>query len=402
MFARKSRLAWKISSHQIRYHFLEKNNMLRTAAPVQSVSESHDSHQQTASSSEGQLNFQRSTFAVSSSSNHPTVLSDVPKDSGSRPIEAKYTISSSVIESNSPRGNHPAGLLDCPPVTSERPSIQQALKEGKFDTVRELRNAGEPLPDQTRPEASFDRTEDYFSHLVRHPDQLYIALAQDQSGQLANKQDDNGKTIAHHLARYTGPREDISRGLKVLSSVENLDLYKKDKHGNTPIHAALWNSTSSSCIRNNNCIRDTGWPGLLNEAKTRNFDFRTTGEDGLTVLQIATLADTTTLGHVLATVSDPAIDALSSDGLTALGYAIQSGKANAVKTLIAAGAKTDVPGDADKKPSMLLETAIKTLELYLEHPDVVQSWQKWLAELVALRPLVAVNRAVPESNARVL
>lgn len=168
---------------------------------------------------------------------------------------------------------------------------------------------------------------------------------------ILKQQDENGDTLAHHLASC-GEGKSSARADKCvwpLFSIPGVDLSLCNNEGDTAVHTAARSAA-------NDVNRAVVLPMFLRAARRADFDFFAKGKDGLTVLQI--LAKTTSQGATksgveifLERIGPATIDALSDEGGTAFCYAIRSRQPSAVvQALVKAGADLTLRGSPDMRP----------------------------------------------------
>lgn len=214
---------------------------------------------------------------------------------------------------------------------------------------------------------------------------------------LIKKYDENNWTILHHAARIgllMGNRK-AGEVLDILFAHPRLDLTIRDKKNNTPVHvAAIYSRNQTTC----NYV----FPRFIKIAQEKNFDFSSLGGQGKTILQIAamisytdpgkTVARVNNVAQVLGGAQNPALDALSSTGATALFYAINHGHLQEANTLLKAGANVNLFGHEDRNPKIMIDTLIAGISHQLnskQDPKRLDSLQEHKKALEKIRQKMA-------------
>lgn len=205
---------------------------------------------------------------------------------------------------------------------------------------------------------------DNFKSLVLDSDELELLLVKDPD--LIKKQDTDGLTLLHHAAQIGSFYGSSSSAeiLNILFNAPGVDFTIKDNHNNTPVHvAALCCKDRATC----NFI----FPEFLKAAERHKFDFSTLGQNGRSVLHIATMCSYTdhrfscrenNVLNVINNVKNPGLNVLSESGATAFFYAVNSGHFPEALALLDAGAKPKLYGSKDRKPKKILKNYISELD----------------------------------------
>lgn len=223
-----------------------------------------------------------------------------------------------------------------------------------YDKADELFKAGRPLPELHRPESSFKKKSEFFQYLSSSYHDLYIALR--KKPEIMTEQDENGATILHHVGEI-GARKDYnfsSHFSALLFDAPGVDFNIKDKHGNTPVHTAMFSCTDGTS--------KFFIPKFLSIAISRGFDCSKQNNDGFTILIIAALSendhkmryqDLSTILKILIDNKIPnlqkVLDASSRSGATAFYYSLRRKKLEEAEELLKAGTNPNLCGDNKNK-----------------------------------------------------
>lgn len=195
--------------------------------------------------------------------------------------------------------------------------------------------------------------------LLQSEKALRAALKDDPG--LITKQDETGRTLLHHAAKIALTKGSIE-GVKILNILFNapgLDLSIKDNKGNTPVHVVALccsDKLTSQYVFHN----------FLQAAEKCKFDFSMLGEDGKSVLQIATIKSTymepdkilgriNNTSKVLRHVTHPGLNVLSRSGATAFFYAVKRCYFEEATMLLEAGADPTLFRSADRDPLVMID-----------------------------------------------
>lgn len=203
------------------------------------------------------------------------------------------------------------------------------------------------------------------------PEKLRQALSDDPN--LIKERGDHGETLLHLAARkYWYDRSAAESILRVLFDAPGADFSLKDDDGDTATHVA-----ARSIDRHQTNFHFV-FPAFVKKAAEVNFDFSTANNRGLTVLHLSIIithsfpwgnacGDAVVLEHA----KDPAINALSSSGSTALFYAINHLHFVAAENLLNAGANPTKFGAPDRDPFAMIEKYLQEAreQLSEEEPD---------------------------------
>ena len=194
-------------------------------------------------------------------------------------------------------------------------------------------------------------------------DELKSALKENPN--LINEQDENGMTILHYAAKigFTLVSTSAREILNELFNSQNLDFTIKNKSENTPLHlAALCCEDRVTC--------EFVFPAFVKEAARRGFDFSTLGQQGQSVLHIATRTSYTdargifgrinNVLNVLKNAANPGLDVISSSGSTAFYYAVNFCHFAEANALLDAGANPMLYGNKERDPLSMIDQHLQT------------------------------------------
>lgn len=210
---------------------------------------------------------------------------------------------------------------------------------------------------------------DEFKEWMRSAGALESVLK--KSPKLITEQDEDGLTLLHHAAQVGRIRNSTgaSEILNVLFNTPGLDFTIKDNAQNTAVHVA-----ALSCKDRVTC--QYVFPTLVKEASKRGFDFSMLGQQGQSVLHIATRTSCINFGNrinnvknVLNNATDPGLDVLSSSGSTAFFYAVNHCYFDEAKTLLVAGADPMLFGSEDRDPFAMIEEHLKVFSETLSQDE---------------------------------
>jgi ankyrin repeat protein len=205
-------------------------------------------------------------------------------------------------------------------------------------------------------------------NLVRNSDELKLSLAKDPD--LIKKQDSDGLTLLHHAAQIgsfcgSSSSEEI---LNILFNAPGVDFTIKDNNNNTPVHVA------ALCCEDRTTCKFI-FPEFLKAAERHKFNFSTLGQNGRSVLHIATTCSYTDHGfsrrennvlNVINNVKNPGLNVFSESGATAFFYAVNSCHFPEALALLDAGAKPKLYGSEERKPKTVLKRYISKLDKELK------------------------------------
>lgn len=218
--------------------------------------------------------------------------------------------------------------------------------------------------------------------LFLSPDELQTKIdsyAKENNGaNLVNAQDENGQTLAHHIA--ANPAGLLNFETVTILLKNNPDFSIRDNEGNTPMHTI----TSIGY-----CDKDAAHMFMYfadHAAKTK-FDFSSLNNEGRSVLHMAAIARygrQKPVEYILNAVNNHNykidLDVLSRSGSTALYYLLNHNRFDEAKMLIEAGASLTQHGDsaADRHPYRYTSQLLR--QLYDEQDErlgpMIDSFQK--------------------------
>ncbi|MDF1796734.1 MAG: ankyrin repeat domain-containing protein [Coxiellaceae bacterium] len=208
------------------------------------------------------------------------------------------------------------------------------LQQDKYSIAKALWQKGAQLP----PVATYLHDSDYSmsiksQSLLENPYDLFIALCNNPG--IIIQQDEDGKTLLHYAAALIST-DKVALCQEVLSLLfaENVDLSIQDANGDTAVHLAV------SCLCSFH-LRDCIVKQFVVEAVKRNFNFNIKNSNGMSPLHLAVNTphkNTDAVKTLLVNAPQIDIDFVSSDGYTALGYAVINGNLNTINELLIAGA----------------------------------------------------------------
>jgi ankyrin repeat protein len=223
---------------------------------------------------------------------------------------------------------------------------------------------------------------EYFRELIFTTDELKMALQREPN--LIIIQDETGRTLLHHAANIPCyDRSHLDRLFQILFTAPGLNFTLKDNEGNTPLHIA-----ARKCYLKGTC--EFIFPTLISEAARRNFDFSTLGQEGESVLHIATKisyvdmsyganifgADNLTYTrannvlNVLNNAIQPGLNVFSTSGATAFVYAVDNCYLNEAHALLDAGANPTLYSAPYRNPFARIE------ELIQEHTEILSRFTR--------------------------
>lgn len=201
-----------------------------------------------------------------------------------------------------------------------------------------------------------------FKNLLWSDEDLQAALKSNPN--LMKEQDEEGMTLLHHAAQigFIMGSLNARKVLEALFKAPEIDFSIKDKNENTALHVAAYCSQERVTCQ-------YIFPTLVKEAADHGFDFSTLGQNGQSILHIATRTSYTdprgvfgrknNVKNVLDNARDPGLNTLSSSGSTAFYYAVNHCYIDEAKTLLDAGADPLLYGAKDRDPLAMVDEHLK-------------------------------------------